>query len=90
MLVLRNYFAHSIPCRFERSGGVRRRNEILLSRAHRPALSGAVIAVIALYYASSIWNSYFNAMLYLQDLEKMPGQQLGATCWLPRKTPAHR
>lgn len=30
-------------------------------------LSGAVIAVLALYYAVSHWNSYFNAMIYLRN-----------------------
>lgn len=32
-------------------------------------LSGAVIAVLALYYAVGHWNSYFNAMIYLRDKE---------------------
>ncbi len=30
-------------------------------------LSGAIIAVLALYYAVYHWNSYFNAMIYLRD-----------------------
>lgn len=30
-------------------------------------LSGALIAVLALYYAVGHWNSYFNAMIYLRD-----------------------
>lgn len=72
MLVLRTYFAHSIPADLKEAAELDGANEILyLVRIVLP-LSGAVIAVIALYYASSIWNSYFNAMLYLQDLEKMP------------------
>ncbi len=33
-------------------------------------LSGAVIAVLALFYGVANWNSYFNAMLYLNDKEK--------------------
>lgn len=37
-------------------------------------LSKAVIAVIALFYAVSYWNMFFNAMLYLQDTEKWPIQ----------------
>lgn len=35
-------------------------------------LSKACIAVIALYYAVSHWNSYFNAFLYLNDRQKYP------------------
>lgn len=48
-----------------------RQRHVYLIRIVLP-LSGPVIAVIALYYASSLWNSYFNAMMYLLDLEKMP------------------
>ena len=33
-------------------------------------LSGAVIAVLVLFYGVANWNSYFNAMLYLNDKEK--------------------
>lgn len=38
-------------------------------------LSKAVVAVMALYYAIGQWNSYFNAMIFLQD-EKMYPLQL--------------
>jgi len=37
-------------------------------------LSKAVIAVIALYVASSLWNSYFGPMIYLYDTDKYPLQ----------------
>lgn len=37
-------------------------------------LSKAVIAVMALYYAVGQWNSYFNAMIFLQDPDKYPLQ----------------
>jgi len=37
-------------------------------------LSKAVLAVVALFYAVSIWNSFFNAVLYLQDTTKWPIQ----------------
>lgn len=37
-------------------------------------LSKAVIAVMALYYAVGQWNSYFNAMIFLQDEAKYPLQ----------------
>ncbi|MEU9993950.1 carbohydrate ABC transporter permease [Streptomyces sp. NPDC050848] len=35
-------------------------------------LSKAVLAVIALFYAVTYWNAFFNAMLYLNDAEKWP------------------
>lgn len=37
-------------------------------------LSKAIMAVIALYYAVGQWNSYFNAMIFLQTEEKYPLQ----------------
>lgn len=37
-------------------------------------LSGAVLAVIALFYGVGYWNAFFNAMLYLNDTEKYPLQ----------------
>lgn len=35
-------------------------------------LSGPVIAVITLFYAVGYWNSYFNALIYLQDEKLFP------------------
>ena len=37
-------------------------------------LSKASIAVVALYYAVGHWNSYFNALMYLNDRSKIPLQ----------------
>lgn len=37
-------------------------------------LSGAVIAVLSLFYAVVIWNSYFDAFIFLQDSELYPLQ----------------
>lgn len=37
-------------------------------------LSKAVMAVLALSYATGMWNSYFSAMLYLHDSAKYPLQ----------------
>lgn len=33
-------------------------------------LSGAIIAVLVLFYGVAHWNTYFNAMLYLNDVDK--------------------
>lgn len=37
-------------------------------------ISKAIVAVMALYYAIGQWNSYFNAMIFLQDQDKYPLQ----------------
>lgn len=37
-------------------------------------LSGSIIAVMTLYYAVGIWNSYFDALIYLKSSDKFPLQ----------------
>jgi putative aldouronate transport system permease protein len=37
-------------------------------------LSGAIIAVMGLFYAVVYWNSYFDALIYLQDKKLFPLQ----------------
>lgn len=37
-------------------------------------LSKALMAVLALNYATGMWNSYFSAMLYINDASKFPLQ----------------
>ncbi|MDD3904245.1 MAG: carbohydrate ABC transporter permease [Sphaerochaeta sp.] len=37
-------------------------------------LSQAIIAVIGLYYAIGLWNSYFDALIYLKSSDKFPLQ----------------
>ena len=39
-------------------------------------LSKAIVAVIALYIAVSYWNSYFWPMIFLQDADKLPLQNV--------------
>ena len=72
MLVMRTYFSDSIPHDLKEAADLDGANEITYLLRIVIPLSGPVIAVIALYYASALWNSYFNAMMYLLDLEKMP------------------
>ena len=35
-------------------------------------LSVPILAVVGLYYAVGIWNSYFDAMIYMSTRSKMP------------------
>lgn len=37
-------------------------------------LSATIMAVLILFYSTSIWNSFFNPMMFLQDSSKMPLQ----------------
>ena len=38
------------------------------------SLSSTIIAVMVLFYATAMWNVYFNAIMYLRDESKMPLQ----------------
>ena len=72
MIVMRTYFATSIPgdlreaAQLDGCGDFRFLYSIVLP------LSGPILAVIALYYAVALWNGYFNAMLYLRTKTKLP------------------
>lgn len=50
----------------------------ILTRIVLP-LSKAVLAVIGLFYAVGYWNSFFNALLYLNDNSKWPIQMVVVT-----------
>ena len=72
MIVMRTYFATSIPgdlreaAQLDGCGDFRFLYSIVLP------LSGPILAVIALYYAVALWNGYFNAMLYLRTKTRLP------------------
>ena len=72
MIVMRTYFATSIPgdlreaAQLDGCGDFRFLYSIVLP------LSGPILAVIALYYAVALWNGYFYAMLYLRTKTKLP------------------
>lgn len=37
-------------------------------------ISSTIVAVMCLFYATAMWNQFFNALMYLQDDNKMPLQ----------------
>ena len=76
MLVMRTYFANSIPHDLKEAADLDGANEITYLLRIVIPLSGPVIAVIALYYAVARWNSYFDAMIYLTDKAKLPLQNI--------------
>lgn len=72
-IILRTSFM-SLPDSLEESAKLDGAGEItILFRIYVP-LSSAVLAVLVLYYGVGHWNSWFNAMLYLQDRRLQPLQ----------------
>ena len=73
MIVMRTSF-RALPASMEESARIAGANDlVILFRIVLPCAK-ATVAVIVLYYAVGYWNSWFNAMIYLQDKSKYPLQ----------------
>ena len=73
VIIMRTFF-DGIPASLEESAQLDGANDfIIYSRVIMP-MSGAVIAVIALYYAVGHWNAWFNAMVFLRTRKYFPLQ----------------
>lgn len=74
MILMRTFFQNSIPGDLFDAAKIDGITDIgYLFRIILP-LSKAILAVVILYYAVGRWNSYFNAMIYLQDRDYYPLQ----------------
>ncbi len=73
MIVMRTGFA-SVPESLEEAAKIDGASAFKILCQIILPLSKATVAVVCLYYAVSHWNSWFNAMLYLQDRNKFPLQ----------------
>ncbi len=73
MIVMRTAF-NAIPKGLEEAAYIDGANDIqVLTHVILPC-SKATVAVILLFYAVGIWNSWFNSMIYLQDRSLFPLQ----------------
>jgi len=71
LIVMKTSFQH-IPSSLEESAKIDGANDwIILFRIFLP-VAKATIAVMTLFYAVGHWNSWFNAMIYLQDRGRYP------------------
>lgn len=76
MIVMRTYFQTSIPSELREASAIDGCNNMtFLFRIVLP-LSTPILAVIAMFYMVGHWNSYFSAMLYLNDHGKYPLQMI--------------
>jgi ABC-type glycerol-3-phosphate transport system permease component len=73
MIVLRNFFLQ-LPRELLDAARIDGAGEWQIFAGIVLPLSKAVLAVIALFYAVGYWNSFFNAILYLNDSTKWPIQ----------------
>jgi putative aldouronate transport system permease protein len=75
-LIIIRSFIQSIPEEIEESAKLDGANEARILVSIIVPLSMASIATFSLFYAVVIWNSYFDAILYISDPKKYPVQVL--------------
>ncbi len=69
LIILKHFFS-AIPTELEESARLDGCNDLgIFVRIVLP-LSKAALASVALFYAVSLWNDYFNAMIYINDPRK--------------------
>lgn len=72
MIVVRTYFSTQIPHELREAAEMDGVGDWRFLVQIAVPLSVPVLAVILLYYAVDLWNSYFNAMLYIRTRSKLP------------------
>ncbi|MBP1991700.1 carbohydrate ABC transporter permease [Paenibacillus eucommiae] len=75
LIVLKNFF-QQLPDGLEESAKIDGCNDLQIFYRIVLPLSKPALATIGLFYAVDHWNSYFNAILYINDTAKWPVQVL--------------
>lgn len=74
MIVVRTFFVTNIPDELLEAAKVDGCSDLKFFWNIALKVSGTIIAVMVLFYAVAQWNSYFNAIMYLNSRSKMPLQ----------------
>ena len=74
MIIARTFFVTSIPCELYEAAEIDGCSDIKMIRSILLPLSKPIIAVLALFYGVQYWNSYFNALIYLENTKLYPLQ----------------
>lgn len=72
MIVMRTYFMNQIPEELREASMMDGCSDLRYLIQIVLPLSGAILAVISLYYAVGMWNAYFDAMIYISTRNKLP------------------
>ena len=75
MIIMRNFF-QGLPMSLEESARIDGAGDFLIFRKIMLPLAKPSIATISLFYAVAYWNTYMNAILYVNDSTKWPIQIL--------------
>lgn len=76
MIVARTFFNNSIPYEIQESAKIDGCGDFMIFIRIVLPLSKAIVAVLALWYAVGMWNSYFSALVYIRDAHKYPLQMV--------------
>ena len=76
LIVCRTFFQTTIPKELWEAASIDGCNDLVFFFKVVLPLSSTIIAVLALFYGSAKWNSYFDALIYLIDSKKMPLQMV--------------
>jgi putative aldouronate transport system permease protein len=74
LIIARTFFANGVPPDLEEASMIDGCSQAKTFLVIVLPLSKALIGVLALYYGVLHWNSWFSAMIYLQDRGKIPLQ----------------
>ena len=74
MIITRTFYQTSLPNELCEAAKIDGCSEFSIFFRIALPLSGAIIAVMTLYYAVGHWNSYFNALIYINNRELYPLQ----------------
>ncbi len=74
LIVCRSFFDSSIPEELLEAAKIDGCSDFGFFFKMVIPLSSTIIAVMILFYATSMWNTFFNALMFLQDDHKMPLQ----------------
>ena len=74
LIVCRSFFESSVPDELLEAAKVDGCSDFHFFFSIAIPISTTIIAVMALFYATAMWNQFFNALMFLQDDSKMPLQ----------------
>ena len=74
LIICRTFFSNGVPRELEEAAEIDGCSQAHTFFSIVLPLSKALIGVMALYYGVAQWNSWFSAMIYLSDRNKVPLQ----------------
>lgn len=74
MIIMRTFFQSNVPMELQEAAIIDGCNDLKIFFKIALPLSTPILAVMTLFYGVGHWNSYFGAMIYLDDRNKYPLQ----------------